>query len=56
MDPVVNDTMLLYHRTYQVETCRNIGWFQHVQKPKLRGIEDTLPETNLAPENGWLEY
>ena len=45
-----------------------VGWFDIVHQ-KLNGAESertpfsklrdraiTLPETNIAPENGWLEY
>ena len=26
------------------------------KKPVINGVSYTLPETNMAPENGWLEY
>ncbi len=29
---------------------------KHRPKPPIVGFHVTLPETNIAPKNGWLEY
>ena len=34
------------------ETCGQSGW--ETRQSKMKAL--TLPETNIAPENGWLEY
>jgi len=38
------------------ESNANVKTVERVpQKKRIKKGEDTLPETNIAPENGWLE-
>ena len=41
-----------WNKTNNLSPCKNLQW------PRVTNVllTHTLPETNIAPENGWLEY
>ena len=41
---------------YGLARCLKVGKSRTKNKKQTMKILYTLPETNIAPENGWLEY
>ncbi len=47
----------MLHQLHQLEKGFRFTYNSMRQKPcNARNLKVTLPETNIAPENGWLEY
>ena len=51
---MIPDAVATAYGGKRLDTCRKGGWWLSVLRGGIVELT-TLPETNIAPENGWLE-